>query len=170
MLAVYHEIESDNIDIVLEEGIKRESRGEKADDNSAARADEILDDLCPAHLKQADVSRDDNIFCYLPYQDGIVDIKDGITKTAQEISANPDESLLKVEIDPLRSYVSDVDLYDQIVEAIEAEDKEAATELANDYWHNLVLLDEYDHEEGFKRPEVMVTDDIPPESISVEVR
>jgi hypothetical protein len=167
MLVVYHEIKKDRLESVLERGLKRTSRGEKGDDSTTARTDKLLDEHRPDHLKQAGVSRDDNLYCYLTHNQGVVDITTGEVKAATDISESPDQQLLHIKVDASRCYVSDLDLYDQIAEAVENNDTDRVNELAGAYWQRLTRLDEYDHARGFRRPEVMVTYNISPSLLEV---
>ncbi len=72
MAILYHEVKSDKIQSVLEQGLRRISRGDKGSDRNIKRTDTLLDDGCPKELKAAGVSRDNNLYCCIPYYDGIV--------------------------------------------------------------------------------------------------
>lgn len=150
---------------VLEQGLKKTSRGDKGDDSITAKTDHLLDRCRPAQLKRAGVSRDDNLYCYRVHNGGVVDITNGEIKAPDRISESPDQRLLKVTVDAERCYVSDLDLYDQTAEAVKNGEKDKAKELATAYWQKIVRLDQYNHNLGFRRPEVMVTYDIPPKMV-----
>lgn len=164
---VYHEMRQSNVGEALREGLRRTSRGDKGSDETIKQTDELLDSLRPTELRQAGVSRDDNLYCYLAHGDKVVDIVDGEMKKPCDISKSPQHQLLKVAVDPSQCYVSDLDMYDQIKMALEAGQADKAKRLAGKYWQNLTRLDQYNHGRGFRRPEVMVTYDVPPENVQI---
>jgi hypothetical protein len=158
----FHEIKKDNLELALKAGLKRTSRGDKGDDKAIIKTDKLLDINRPAVLIQNNVSRDDNLYCYFYYKNKIVDITDGNLKGMHEISRSKSQALLRVSVIPTRCYVSNLDLYDEVLLCLKQGNAAKAKKLADKYWHELTHLDKYDHSNGFIRPEIMVTYDIPP--------
>jgi hypothetical protein len=156
----YHEILKEELRSILKDGLKASSGGDKTDKN-ISKADNLLDTNCPEKLKQAGLSRSNNLYCYLAFEGGIVDITSGKIKLPGEISKSPEHKLLKVKVDPTRCYVSDLDLYDQILNLVKYNVNDKALDLNTNYWQRITRLDRYDHERGFRRPEIMVTYDVP---------
>jgi hypothetical protein len=163
----FHEINKDNLELALKVGLKRTSRGDKGDDKEIIKTDKLLDDNRQAVLIQNNVSRDDNLYCYFYYKNKIVDITDGKLKGVEEISRSKSQALLRVSLVPARCYVSNLDLYDEILQSLKRQNTTKAIELANKYWQKLTRLDNYDHSNGFKRPEIMVTYDVPASCLEV---
>jgi hypothetical protein len=168
MTTIFHEVEKSKLDEVLKEGLKKQPRGSKGNDENMVKADEVLDAKRPLDLKEAGVSRDNNLYGYLLYRDKIVDITDGSLKDINKLSQSSEQVLLKVNVDDNRCYVADLDLYDQIIEVINnAVEGQFINDLTHEYWQKLTRLDHYDHTNGFKRPEVMVTYDVPANHVEV---
>jgi hypothetical protein len=61
----FHEIKKDNLELALKAGLKRTSRGDKGDDKEIIKTDKLLDNNRPEVLMQNNVSRDDNLYCYV---------------------------------------------------------------------------------------------------------
>lgn len=162
MVIAYHEIKQSEQHSALRHGLKCTARGDKGSDKSIAKTDKLLDECRPPELRAAGVGRDNNLYCYL--QDGgkIVDIRDGTHKDWWNIIESPNHRLIEVEVDPDRSFVSDLDLYDDIKETLRHGHLREAKMLAAVYWSRLLPLSEYSHRRGFRRPELMVTYDVPP--------
>jgi hypothetical protein len=167
MTIVYHEILKEGLDSAMKDGLKRNTRGDKGDYSAIKRADQLLDNCRPKELIQASLSRNDNLYCYLAHEDGVADITDGKIKHPTEISQSQKHQFLKIKVDPARCYASDLDLYDQILSLVKYEDLNKARNLAKTYWQRTTRLDKYNHDRGFKRPEIMVTYDIPGSQIEV---
>jgi hypothetical protein len=165
VVSAYHEIASSKLGAVLKNGLKRKAGGDKSSDKEITKTDGLLDKYCPKDLKDAGLSRQNNLYCYLAYKDSVVDITDGKLKLPAKLSQSPKHVLLRLYIDPIRCYVSNLDLYDQILEAIKLSQDSLAIELTHEYWRQITRLDKYDHTQGFKRPEVMVTYNVPKEYI-----
>jgi small nuclear ribonucleoprotein (snRNP)-like protein len=144
LVVVYHEIKKDYLDKVLKNGLKRSSRGDKGDDEDIKKTDQLLDKSRPKKLT------------------------DGKSKNISDISQRSEHQLLEVKIDPKRCYVGDLDCYDRILNMVKYNNIEQAHELAAVYWQRITRLDKYNHDKGFKRPEVMVTYDIPSSQLEIE--
>jgi hypothetical protein len=164
---LYHEISKDNLNAALSNGLKRSPRGAKGSDQTIIRTDHLLDSLRPQRLIAAGVSRDNNLYCYLAVKHQVVDITTGQLKEPKEISADPQQLLLKLQADGQKCFVSNLDIYDQVKAAVKSQQRAEAHKLAQLYWEKLSPLSSYRHENGFRRPEVMVTYDIPPQDLSI---
>lgn len=163
MTIAFHELSPDAAQAALERGLLQGTSGEKTDDDIAA-TDRFLNARRPQSLIEKGVDRHMNLYCYLSHGGKIIDISSGKTLSAPAFTAGRPQSLLQVEVDPARCYVSDLDLYDQVMELLKKSDETNATRLAEQYWANLRLLNHYDW--TFRRPEVMVTYTIPPSDIT----
>ncbi len=72
--------------------------------------------------------------------------------------------LIALDIDPVRCFVSHLDTYDVVQEAMKKDENESRLQdLAMSYWRKLIRLDRYDA--SIRRPEVMITYDVPPSAI-----
>src|SRR5690606_87943 len=117
-MIVYHEIDPSSCEAALKDGLKRTSRGEKGDDELIKTTDELLDSRRPSGLSQAGVSRDNNLYAYLSSDDHIIDIKDGLEKPISEFTDRGEQVLLRLQVDSDKVYVSDLDRYDRLKEAV----------------------------------------------------
>ncbi len=165
-MTAYHEVTPDAVASILSEGLKRTSRGEKGDDSAIARTDRFLDDRRPDTLKDAAVSRDDNLYGFVTDARQVARITDGQTVAIDTFIQQSEQAVLELDIDPNRSYVSDLDLFDSVKSAIESGNTSAAERLAEQYWHELAPLQTYKFG-SIKRPEIMVTYDVDPAQITV---
>jgi hypothetical protein len=163
----FHEINKGNLELALKVGLKRTSSGDKGDDKEIIKTDKLLDDNRPAELILANVSRGNCSYCYFYYKNKIVDITDGKLKGVHEISRSKSQALLRVSVVSTCCYVSNLDLYDEVLLCLKRGNAAKAKKLADKYWHELTRLDKYDHSNGFIRPEIMVTYDIPATQIEI---
>jgi hypothetical protein len=115
----------------------------------------------------ANVSRDNCLYCYFYYKNKIVDITDGKLKDVDEISRSKSQALLRLKVVPTRCFVSNLDLYDEILQYLKRQNTTKATEIASRYWQQLTRLDNYDHSNGFNRPEIIVTYNVPASCLEV---
>ena len=160
---VYHEIDLDSLKSAMSEGLKRTTRGDKGNDDDIVKTDQFLDDRRPSALKQADVSRDDNLYAYYAPGLYVIDITDGAEVDIESFIDNAEGCILRIEVDPTRCYVSDLDIYDEVKRLLvcgEATDNDAGR-----YWKSMVSLQDYDREQ-IRRPEVMIPYDISPAKIT----
>jgi hypothetical protein len=162
---IYHVVNSDAVDAILKEGLKRVSRGEKGNDNAIIKTDAFLDNLRPQTIEMAGLSRNNNIYGYLPVKDRVIDIRDGKVVDKEKI-INSGNTLLQLTIDPKRCYISDLEIYDAIKDQFDSKKDTHLTRLASKYWSNVTRLDKHDITIP-QRPEVMVTYDIPVHDIRV---
>lgn len=165
-VTLFHEINPSATDKVLTEGIKRKVSGEK-DDSEKKKVDTFLDTHLPDWAKEKEVCRGNALFAYLERDGKVIDITDGEPVPVGRFMAKSDEALLKITVDSDRCYVSDLDLYDTLMRAMQLDEQDSTREhLADRYWERIVPLAEY--EPGtIKRPEVLVAADIEPSGIEV---
>lgn len=162
MATLFHEIDPDKQEDVLRHGLKQGDSGSKRD-AAINKTDAFLRESQPARLVGAGVDRQANIFCYLPYNELAIDITSGDARDPVAIARNHDMTMLRVNVDERHCYVSDIDLYDQIKTLLTTGKLASARQLAPMYWQHIVPLAEY--AEQFRRPEVLVTNDISPSSL-----
>jgi hypothetical protein len=165
-IELYHEVDPNLVEKVLQQGIRRGSEGEKTDPQKK-KIDTFLDTHAPDWIKWQRLSRADAIYAYLSDGDKIIDITDGQSVTFDKFLAKTTDTLLCLMVDSDYCFVSDLDLYDTIVRAMELDEQDSTREhLADRYWRRIIPLDKY--EPGtFKRPEVMINTDIAPQDIEV---
>lgn len=165
-MIVYHEARPDDIADILEHGLKCTSSGAKSDDRLIRRTNDLLDSYRPQACLANHISRNDNIYAYL-FQDGLItDIADGKRLTLKTFRQRKRLSLLALRIDESRAYVSDLDRYDTVKQAVadKSADIHMLNRLVEEYWSALQPLSGYDGR-SIARPEVMITYDITPNYI-----
>ena len=164
-MVIYHEINSETIDSIFKNGLKRTSRGDKGSDGFIVKTDYFLDAHIPQRLRSAGISRDNNIYGYLGSDDSIIDIKDGSLTPVSKKKSDQTVIILKLDVDPARCWVSDLDLYDELKNLFKNNaPKEFLLTQAEKYWQRLVPLHQYTPE-SIRRPEIMITYDIEPLNI-----
>ena len=119
-MLVYHEASPNEIESILQNGLNKQSRGDKGDDVWIKKTDEYLDKRRPKQLREASVSRDDNIYAYVTTVDYIISITDGRQVPLKVFLQQASSGLLSLTIDETRCYVSDLDTYDPIKSPIQA--------------------------------------------------
>lgn len=164
-MIVYHEITPSSVSAALRDGLKRTSRGEKGTDPAIARTDHYLDRCCPEDLRQAGVSRDDNLYAYVATDAQLVDITNGNLIPLSSFVNTSQQTVLQLTVNPDDCYVSDLDAYDKVKHALESHD-DTLEQLAHTYWHRLRPLRTFSIGD-IQRPEVMITRDISPKAITV---
>jgi hypothetical protein len=165
-VTLFHEIDPSSQEGVLQGGIKRKASGDKTDPEKK-KIDTFLDTHLPDWAQYDDVYRGNVLYGYLADGDGVVDISTGDVLPLKKFMAASDQTLLRIKVDEEQCYVSDLDLYDTLVRAMELDEQDSTREhLADRYWQRIIPLRDY--EQGtIKRPEVMVAADIKPEEIEV---
>lgn len=164
-MLVYHEASPDKVDSILQNGLKRQSRGAKGDDIWIKKTDEYLDKRRPKQIRVANVSRDENIYAYVTTADYIVSITDGTPMPLKVFLQQASSGLVSLAIDESRCYVSDLDTYDALKNALESHDPPEKVEvLARSYWRKLTPLSTYT-QGSISRPELLITYDIEPQHI-----
>lgn len=160
----YHETNPDNLGATLTHGLRRTSRGDKGDDPDIKRTDDLLDALRPESLLAAGVSRDNNLYAYLCTDKSVVDITDGSLVSRPKFIQRSTQAVLELEIDPRRCYVSNIDTYDALKDALTHYGTLAAEKIAHNYWNSLIPLVDFTLS-SIKRPELLITYDIPPHQL-----
>ena len=164
-MRVYHQVTPDSLESALTNGLKRTSRGEKGYDAAVTITDVILDRDCPKELREQGVSRDNNLYAYMPTETGVIDITDGADVPLKEFVEKSDQATLELDIDPRECFVSDLDTFDALKEALaNREPSLTIQKLSHSYWSKVVPL--HDYTPGtFNRPEIMIPYDVGPEHI-----
>lgn len=166
-MIVYHETNPSDKDSILRDGLKCTSRGEKGDESAIAKTDYFLDNYRPDTLRRAGVSRDNNLYAFVWRNNKIISITDGADIDVKEFVKNSDRLVLRLQVDPRRCFVSDLNAYDTVKKAIEnKKDQHEIIELAQIYWDKVAALSSYELS-SIGRPEVMVTYDVPASQIKV---
>lgn len=163
MILAFHEIKKDEVEGVLKNGLLLGRKGHKRD-NAINQTDAFLNRHRPAAIKNSGLDRMTNIYCYLSDDNYVIDIASGIKKPPAQIIDNSQQQLLSVQVDPERSYVSDLELYDHIKSLVQSGKVKQAKALARVYWATVVPLARYNHE--FRRPELVIPYAIQPNDIS----
>lgn len=164
MLA-YHEVAPDQLQSILSNGLKKESRGSKGDDEWIVKADAYLDAHRPKNIVEAKVSRDDNIYAYYVTETSVIDIVDGAHIPRADFIHAKSGALLELHIDPKRSYISDLDTYDALKTAFSKHEKLDTLEmLAKSYWNKITRLDTF-RPDVIRRPEIMITYSLDPRDL-----
>lgn len=166
-MIVYHEANPESYDSLITNGLKRTSRGDKTNsDPMIQQTDKLLDQRRPVSLIAAHVSRDNNIYAYVAKGETIQDITDGSFIPVVEFIQKSKQLVLAMNVDPQRCFVSDLDQYDALKIAIKQRQSQPTLhKLADEYWHSLILLSEYElHQKT--RAEIMITYDIAPTNIT----
>lgn len=164
-MLIYHEIDKDSLNSVKVNGLKCQSRGVKSDDEAVRKTNAFLDDRRPSHVKAANVSRQRNLYGYLGNKSWIIDIKDGSHVAVREKRSQNNLVLLRLTVNQENCWISDLDIYDALKDAImHRQSASVLAELAARYWQAIQPLLTYD--QSVKRPEVLITRNIPPSNIS----
>lgn len=166
-MIVYHEANPASYDTLMSDGLKCTSRGDKTDgDPSIQQTDKLLDDCRPAALRDAHVSRDNNLYAYIANGETVQDITDGAFIPVVTFIQKSKQLVLAINVVPERCFVSDLDQYDALKAAIEKKTPQTTlNQMAASYWQSLIPLSEYDVSQN-RRAEVMITYDIAPTNIT----
>jgi hypothetical protein len=166
-MLIYHEASPDSLEAILRSGLKRSLHGELDSSDLTIKTNELLDTCRPHSLIRLGVSRIRSIYGYLPTNTGIIDAYTGDRVSEHEKTTANHRVLLSLEVTASRCYVSDREAYEALKAATGNNDPQSSLDkLARRYWQNLIRLDRY--KQGYiRRPEVMVTYDIPPEHITI---
>lgn len=166
-MIVYHEVDWDNLEAVLMEGLMGTSRGSKGADVAIIETDQLLDEHCPDRLKEFGLNRDNNAYAYFSEDGAIADIVSGALVPKQIFITRSKQAVLELNVDPRRCFVSDLDAYDTLKSAMQDhEDQYIIDQLANSYWKKILTLKDFNRG-AIRRPEIMITYDIPPDSIKL---
>jgi hypothetical protein len=185
-MELLHTAPSKNRDAVLREGLHYGAQGPKSQATHAKKTNEFLDALCPSHLKARGVSRQDCLYMYLVIHDMVHDIKNGQARPIAEWTGEQDELVVQVTVDPRLAYVSDLDAYDAVAQAVMSNAASGTCRvLGQRYWQRIIplkALQEYQFDKGIftkspkaasvwpktlQRIEIMVTGDVPAQSLKI---
>lgn len=159
-MLVYHELPSDAVGSVLRNGLKRSTHSDKSNDKVIIQTNSFLDKRRPSELGKAGVSRDNNIYAYICIGDSIVDIVDGRCLSINEFVEKSEQVILELDVDSSRCFVSDLDTYDALSDALkESKPQHILDELGDSYWNKMTKLSEFTAS-GMCRPEVLITYDV----------
>ena len=166
-MKAFHETDPSSVNTILKDGLQCTSRGDKGDDKAIIKTDKLLDDCRPEHLRQAGVSRDNNLYAFVASGDNIIDITKGDMLPLDRFVSQSRQTVLKLQLNPKHCYVSDLDRYDRLKDSVEqGADPEQLNHQADQYWQALAPLTTF-HSGDIRRPEIMVTYDIPPHDIEI---
>jgi hypothetical protein len=165
-VTLFHEIDPTSKDKVLNEGIKRKANGGK-NNSEKKKVDTFLDTHLPDWAKEKEVCRGNVLYAFLERDGHVVDITDGEPMPVSQFMDKSQDALLKITVDSGKCYVSDLDLYDTLMRAMQLDEQDSTREhLADRYWERVIPLEKY--ELGtIRRPEVMVATDVEPGDIEV---
>lgn len=165
-ITVYHEVDPSSREEILDQGIDRESEGQKMD-TEKRKVDEYLDTHLPLELDALDISRDSVVYAYMAHEGNIIDISDGEFIPIDEFNDRSEQTLLKLTVESKDCYVSDLDLYDTLMRAMELGEQDGKLQyLAFHYWESIVPYDKYEMG-SIRRPEVMIANDIRPGAVEI---
>ena len=164
-MTLYHEVTKDWLIDILQNGLIRASRGKKGNDHAIIATDTYLDAHRPAWVVDHNISRDDALYAFIGTEHSFVDIRNG-RELLLSHHPDPSSSLIRLAVDYKFCYVSDLDLYDELKDLITQNPHEDHSQKAAHYWASLVPLTKYTSG-AIRRPEVIITTDIPPEQITV---
>lgn len=163
-MIIYHEISSGMLPKIKSEGLKRTARGTKSNEDAILRADNVLDQYIPPELQASGVSRNNTIYGYLGDESSLVDIQDGQKISLKKKKQQNGQVLLRLDVDPKDCWVSNLNAYDAVKQAIaNRKSHQALSKLCKDYWNGVRPLNEYQCD--IERPEIMITCNISPVSI-----
>lgn len=164
-MIAFHEAKPEDMATILAHGLKRTSRGEKGDDSDIIRTDQLLDEWRPDDLRKAGWSRDNNLYAYVVLDGVVIDITNGQRIPVTRFVASAQQSLLELTVDPDRCFVSDLDLYDELMHAIHNERAKAyLQQIAERYFNTIQPLSLFDGA-SIVRAELMIPYDIPPHDL-----
>lgn len=166
-MIAYHTITPEALDTALRKGLKCSSRGEKGDDSAIIAADKFLDAHRPDHIIESEISRQNNLYAYVADGNRVVNIANGQSITLAAFLKKQDQTVLQLTLEPQRCYISDIDLFDAVKSAIEqGHPKDTNKDLAVRYWKGIRPIEQFTAGD-IRRPEIMITYDIPPTDIKV---
>jgi hypothetical protein len=158
---IYHQLTNKAWELAKVKGLLRSARGDKGQDEQIIKTDKFLDTHIPQALQNEGVGRCNNIYGYIGSKNELVDIQSGDLRPVTQIAAQHSHVLLRLEVELRHCWVSDLDLYDAVKRARNIDRKKAAVH----YWNALQPLANYKN--TMRRPEVMITIDIPPSHLQV---
>jgi hypothetical protein len=163
---VFHEVRPESLDELRRDGIRRGGSGEKTGGPEQG-ADTFLDSARSPAEVQRGLSRHDVVYGYLSDGDRLIDIQDGKAVDPPSYAAEREQVLVRMTVDSDRCFVSDLDCYDVVKEGLQSGwSQDALLRWAARYWKQVTPLSDY-RPGLYRRPEVMITVDVPPRDIVV---
>lgn len=160
IFTLYHEAPSSELKSILASGLKQRIKREKGSKPLIAETNHILDKKCPNHLKSKNLSREYNLYAYIPIGDRVIDIKDGTLIQVSTFVQQNTQNIIKINVDPVRCFVSDLDAFDALKLAIKQKySHKTISNLAKSYWGKIIPLNEFELGAVY-RPEAMITYDV----------
>lgn len=139
----------------------------KGDDAFVEKTDKYLGAHRPKNLIDARVSRDDNLYAYVADGDNIIEIADGKKTSLSIFIHQQEQTVLQITIDPDKCYVSDLDLFDMVKNAIQsAADVQVLHNLAAHYWRSVRSLKDFSVGD-IRRPEIMIPHNVSPRKYNI---
>ena len=164
-MIAFHEVDPAHVKSILAHGLKRTSRGEKGDGSDIVRTDQLIDEWRPDDLRKAGWSRDNNLYAYIVLDGNVIDITNGQRVPVDKFIANARQSLLELTVDSDRCFVSDLDIYDELMHAIHNKRAEVhLRQIAERYFNAVQPLSLFDGS-SIVRAELMVPYDITPRDL-----
>lgn len=161
----YHEASAEAFSSILKDGLKCTSRGAKGNEQSIIKTDELLDKRRTEQLLSKGISRDNNLYAYIGTDANIIDITSGKIIDIEQYTQMRRGHLFRLDVDQKRCYVSNLDAYDRLRQGVENKlPQQTLNQWADEYWSEVIPLNKY-HVGLIRRPEVMITSDIPAERI-----
>jgi hypothetical protein len=116
-VGVFHEVSAERLDQVLWDGIGCGDSGEKT---AAAEhgADAFLDAHAPPRYAECGLGRRNVVYGYLPMGDRLIDIRTGQDIEVHAFAAQQKQVLVRTEVERSRCFVSDLDCYDIVKDAL----------------------------------------------------
>ena len=164
-MIAFHEAKPKDIENILVHGLKRTSRGDKGDDLSIIQTDRLLDRWCPDDLRKAGWSRDNNLYAYIVLNGNVIDITNDQRVPVDKFIANAQQSLLELTVDPDRSFVSDLDIYDELLHAIRNKRAEVHLRKISERYYNTIQPFSLFNGASIVRAELMIPYDISPKHL-----
>ena len=162
---IIHELAPDSLETVKQHGLRAQADGAKTHED-IARTDKFLDEHRPERFVTAHIRRATSNYGYFTLHNSVIDIENGVVYTFAQFIDKSTQAVLLIEANPTRCYVSDIDSFDEVKAALQEGDTERATELAENYWQNVVHVSEFQRGD-IARPEVLLPYDIPASDITV---
>lgn len=162
--SLYHATSDVSVDELTSKGLRCDTQ--RAGENELMRKVNIfLDQHAPNVATQAELSRQHNIYGYLGIDDLIINIEDGTHIPLQDFTKDSLKTIVELRCDPAYCYVSNLDALDAVKHALQDNASESVLlQLAGDYWRSIMPLSVFAIGD-IRRPEVMITNDVPPSEI-----
>lgn len=185
-IAVYHKANPNNLASIRRHGLKYGARGVLSDEGDTARINAFLDYHRPPRLAETGVSRISSVYGYLMVDGRVIDIDNGQQVDPANWEVSSGYARLALSADPAAAFIADLDAHKRAADALLAHESDGKlAELAAAYWKLVRPLSEVlpalrlsadgigvvaglpGLPPRYRRPEVLITRDIPPGDIQV---